>query len=95
VREGLEVIDFCLEVPSGDAGKNVYVDCEAYGTVVDYMEGFVEGGETITVEGRIAYRSWTDSRGVLHSGKIIIVDEVEYDVYEANYETEEDESYVD
>lgn len=79
VREGLEVIDFCLEVPSGDTGKNVFVDCEAYGTVVDCMEGFVEMGETITAEGRIAYRSWTDSRGVLHSGKIVIVDDVEYE----------------
>ena len=79
VREGLQVIDFCLVVSSGDAGKNVYVDCEAYGTVVDYMEGFVRGGEKITVEGRITYRSWTDCWGTLRSGRTIIVDELEYE----------------
>lgn len=79
VRDGLTIMDFTLVVPSGDTARDVYVDCVAYGRVVGDADGYVEEGELISVEGRIGFRTWTDTHGIRKRGCIIVVDAMEYE----------------
>lgn len=77
VRDGLPILDFTLVVPSGDTARDVYVDCVAYGDVVEDTEGFVEEGEEVTVEGRMGFRTWTDSYGNRKRGCIVVANSIE------------------
>lgn len=60
-RHGTRVMDFCLVVPTG-TDKDVYVDCFAENGVLDALEGFVEEGERLAVEGHITFRTHTQDR---------------------------------
>lgn len=79
VREGLRIMDFTLVVGATPETRGTYIDCEAYGHVVEQAEGFMEEGEGVTIEGHFGFRTWTDSQGVRRSGRVIIIDEIEYE----------------
>lgn len=77
VREGLRIMDFTLVVGETPETRGTYIDCEAYGPVVDQVDGFVEEGELVTAEGHFGFRTWTDADGIRRSGRVVIVDEIE------------------
>ena len=78
VRSGLQVLNFSLVVPDQFSDRDVYIDCVAFGDAVEALEGFVTGGETLRVIGRLTFRSWTDATGMQRNGKVVYV----YEVYD-------------
>lgn len=62
IRKGLPVMNFTVVVPS-DGERGAYVDCVAYGEIVEEFDGYVSEGEAIEVEGYLSFRSYTDSEG--------------------------------
>lgn len=77
VREGLHVMDFTIVVGATPETRGTYVDCEAYGPVIEATDGYVDEGELVTIEGHVGFRTWTDQNGVRRTGRVIIVDEIE------------------
>lgn len=77
VRNGLVMMDFALAVDELD-GKDCYVDCVAKSSVCEELGNYVEEGEVIAVSGRLCHRSWTDPSGTRRTGKVVMVDNVEY-----------------
>ena len=59
VREGLHIMDFTIVVGAEEGRRGTYIDCEAYGPVIEATEGFVEEGELVTIEGRVGFRTWS------------------------------------
>lgn len=62
IRKGMPVLNFSVAVPS-DGNRPVYVDCIAYGSVVEDFEGYVDAGETVEVEGHLSFRTYTGANG--------------------------------
>ena len=76
VRNGVEVMSFCLVVPDAIAGgRDVYVDCFAATKGCDDLGGYVSEGELVAVSGHLAFRTMTDSLGRKRSGLIVYVDD--------------------
>ena len=76
VREGLRSMDFTLVTCT--RGKPVYVDCVAYGRVVDeQLEGFVNEGERIEVEGSLSFRTMTAQDGTRRTRSVVYVERAE------------------
>lgn len=71
VRPDLEILNFCLEVPS--AGEDVFVDCFCTTKTCNMLEGAVDEGEMIGVDGFLTYRSYSDSMGRKKSGVVVYV----------------------
>ena len=75
VREGLRALNFTVEAPT-DSDRPTYVDCIAYGDVVESIEGFVEAGEPIEVEGFLMFRTYTDGRGRKKSSLYVMAESI-------------------
>lgn len=78
IRAGLSAINFTLVVDGGEGERPTYVDCMAYGDdiVNGQLEGFVDEGEWLEVEGHLSFRTFTDSNGSRRSGIIVYVENV-------------------
>jgi len=81
VRRGFSMLDFTLEVPTGDE-RRVYVDCVATSPVVEeHFDGFVDAGETVGVVGHLTFRTYTNGNGRKVSGMVVYVEDV-YEIEE-------------
>lgn len=76
VRDGLSVIDFTLAVDYPDGDKPVYVDCYGCNDACDALDGFVEAGEVISVEGYLTFRTYTTKSGQRRSGMVVYAESV-------------------
>jgi len=78
LRNGVRVMDFCLSVrdPLND-NMNTYIDCFAATDAVDELEGYVEEGERLAVDGFLTFRTMTDYKGRRKSALIVNVEHVE------------------
>lgn len=73
-RPGVRVMNFTLSVqdPIND-GMLTYVDCFAATDIVDQMDGYVEEGETMAIDGFLTFRTITDYKGRKKSTIIVYV----------------------
>ncbi len=76
VRKGMRALNFTLVVEV-DGDKPLYVDCDAYGEVVEALEGYVECDEELEVYGRLTHRTYTGSDGRVRTGMRVLVERVE------------------
>jgi single-stranded DNA-binding protein len=73
VRKGMRALNFTLVVEV-DGDKPLYVDCDAYGEVVEELEGYVECGEELEVDGRLTHRTYTGTDGRVRTGMRVRVE---------------------
>lgn len=76
---GRSALDFTLVVSGIGNERPTYVDCVAYDQLIveQQLEGFVEAGEVLEVEGHLTFRSYTKPNGMMRSGLVVYVDSVE------------------
>lgn len=61
VRNGLRCIDFTLVVNFHN--RPMYTNCTAYGEAAESLDGYVEEGERLEIEGNLTFRTFTDKFG--------------------------------
>lgn len=77
-NDGVEVMDFCLEVPTGLGDRSeVYVDVFAATDACRQVDGFVEKGERLSVEGRLTFKTITDYGGNRKSRMMVYAEVIE------------------
>mgnify|MGYP002526901733 CR=1 FL=1 len=77
-NKGVMVMDFCLEVPTGLGDRTeVYVDCFAATDACRQVDGFVEKGERLSVEGRLTFKTITDYNGNKKSRMMVYAESIE------------------
>lgn len=80
-KNGSPVLNFTLSVR--DYKRDKYVDCVAFDSVVDHLEGFMQEDEDVEVFGTLTERTWTDpsgirqTRDIVRCNKVIVHDEQE------------------
>jgi single-stranded DNA-binding protein len=76
IREGLSAMDFTLVVNGVEKERATYVDCISYGDVVNGLDGYVDKGEYMELEGHLTFRTYTAPDGTKRTGMVVYVDEV-------------------
>lgn len=76
-RNGVELLGFTLTVrdPTND-NLDIYVDCFAGTDVTKKLEGYVNEGERLAVDGHLTFRTATDHKGRKRSALMVYVDDV-------------------
>ena len=74
VREGLSVLNFALVVEM-EGEKPLYVDCAAYGDAAESLDGYVECGEVLSVDGWLSHRTYTGGDGRVRTSMVVMVEE--------------------
>lgn len=78
LRNGVRVMDFCLAVVDPlNESMSTYIDCFAATDAVDELDGYVEEGERLAVDGFLTFRTMTDHRGRRKSALIVNVEHAE------------------
>lgn len=90
--DGTKILDFAVAVQGQDGRWDVF-DCRATNRdgVVDALDGYVQEGEEIAIEGRLEKRTSTDEQRV--AGSLVRVKNTQVRVYVTglleDYDTEE------
>ena len=76
--KGVMVMDFCLVVPDSSSDRSdVYVDCFAATDAARQVDGFVEKGERLAVDGCLTFRTVTDHNGNRKSRMMVFAENIE------------------
>ena len=78
VRAGLKIIDFALVVDDPDGERPVYVDCYGTNDTCNALDGFVEEGDELAIEGHLTFRTFTTRNGQRRSGMVVYVERVTF-----------------
>jgi len=77
-RPGVSLMTFCLvvkDIPNG--GIDVYIDCFANTEMSERLDGFVEKGEMLAIDGCLTFRTITDHKGRRTSSLMVYIEDVE------------------